>query len=90
MELTVQTTACSCPKCGADINAATSVDGVYAKPAENDLSVCLSCGNMLAFNNDLTLRVLGMEEFLKLDDTIKHTLIKTMLTVGMCNKLHKK
>jgi hypothetical protein len=44
-----------CPKCGYELDAATSmVDNDLPDP--KDYSVCLNCGALLQFDNDLRLQ----------------------------------
>jgi hypothetical protein len=41
----------SCPNCGHAFNAATSMDG--ASPGVDDLTVCIGCGEILKFSQEL-------------------------------------
>lgn len=43
-----------CPTCNTSLNAATGVD-TDAKPENGDISICFGCGEILTFNDDLTL-----------------------------------
>lgn len=44
-----------CPACGYKQDSATSAYGDH-KPKGGDLSICLNCGAIAMFNDDLTLR----------------------------------
>jgi hypothetical protein len=37
-----------------------------ASPRKDDISVCIACGALLVFNEDLTLRLPAEEEYLRL------------------------
>ena len=46
-----------CPGCGMVLDAANAADDTLpARPRPGDLSVCVHCCAMLAYNEDLTLR----------------------------------
>jgi hypothetical protein len=48
-----------CPNCGKVLDAATGVDekGLHQRlPAAGDFTVCIGCGHIMVFANDLTLR----------------------------------
>lgn len=51
----------ACRTCGRPNDRASSLDGSQ-RPGPGDLSICLSCGELSAFNPDLTLRPLTPEE----------------------------
>lgn len=55
-----------CPKCERNIDGATGLVEGTPGPEEGDLSICAYCLTMLVFNEDLSSRVLGPEEFLEL------------------------
>lgn len=52
--LTVRTPACACPKCRHTLDAATDPEGIAA-PKPNDVSVCIWCGEILQFDENLKL-----------------------------------
>ena len=43
-----------CPHCGYKLDAASSMT-MARKPQPDDITICISCGNFLIFNLDLTL-----------------------------------
>jgi hypothetical protein len=48
-----------CPGCGKVLDAATGVDdkGLHQRsPEAGDVTVCISCGHIMVFAHDLTLR----------------------------------
>jgi len=58
---TTRTPLNQCPNCGKDIDSATGMDkGVPPNPG--DLSVCLYCASFLVFNDDLSVRMITLEE----------------------------
>lgn len=57
-----------CPKCGSFLDGASAVDSNEVIPKEGDYSVCLKCGAMLKFGENLKLELLTeaeIEEFRK-------------------------
>lgn len=44
-----------CPSCGSKLNGATDPVG-DATPSSGDITVCLYCGHILVFTDDLRLR----------------------------------
>lgn len=65
MKLTTNATPKSnCPYCGHTMNRATGrADG----PRPGDHSICYECLNLLAFEADLSLRKLTVEEFAEIN-----------------------
>ena len=55
-----------CPACGVEHTAATSLNEDVI-PEEGDVSLCIECGIILAFNKDLTLRLARFEDYNNLD-----------------------
>lgn len=62
--MSYQTPASSCPSCGTTVDASTSVAGDHA-PSPGDVSICMYCGHLMAFADDLTLRPLTDKEMLE-------------------------
>lgn len=57
-----------CPKCGSFLDSASAVDSNKIMPKEGDYSVCLKCGVMFKFGQNLKLELLTkaeIEEFKK-------------------------
>jgi DNA-directed RNA polymerase subunit RPC12/RpoP len=50
-----------CPHCGHHIEAATSFEGKTPTP-DTAVSLCISCGSILRFNQDLTVRLASVDE----------------------------
>lgn len=50
-----------CVNCGKALNGATLTVG-DAAPSAGDLSMCLYCGHLMAYTDDLTLRNLTRQE----------------------------
>jgi hypothetical protein len=48
---------CPCPSCGKALDA-TSEAGGNGAPKPGDITLCIYCGHLMAFANDLTLREL--------------------------------
>jgi hypothetical protein len=52
-----------CLKCNAPLSAATNHNG-DEKPEPGDVSICIACGDITVFSNDLNLRVPTADEWL--------------------------
>ena len=57
----VRTTQCKCPICWKKLDAATATQK-GTKPKAGDATVCICCGALLVFNDDLTVRLPTDEE----------------------------
>ena len=64
-----------CPSCGYKMNAATSLEN-DAVPKSGDFSVCLRCGEILRFDENLLLRVVPLKEWDTLPKYEKEVLLK--------------
>ena len=53
--------SCPCPSCGKALDA-TSEAGGDSTPKPGDITLCIYCGHLMAFADDLTLRDLTGEE----------------------------
>ena len=67
-----------CPKCAEPIDGASAVFDDEPMPVPGDLSVCAHCLTLLEFNDDLTSRVLGIDEFLELPDDTRLELTRAL------------
>ena len=56
-----------CPTCKMTLDCHIPDDGREEGPKPEDLSVCMHCGELLVFNQDLTQRVMPASVFLDLD-----------------------
>jgi hypothetical protein len=52
---TIDTPADKCSSCGYRFNATTDLTG-DAVPRPGDYSICIKCGHLMVFNDDLRLR----------------------------------
>ena len=53
----------SCTACGINHDRASMVNG-EGKPSCGDITVCIDCGHIMAFTNDLTFRELTDKEII--------------------------
>jgi len=53
-----------CLACGEMTDAATAIDPAVAKPKPNDITICLYCGHIMAFDEMLRLRNLTDKEMI--------------------------
>jgi len=63
-----------CPTCKVKLNAATGVldSNWVAKP--KDMSVCINCGEILTFTDDLDLRLADLNDMLAVSNDFKQLL----------------
>lgn len=59
---TVQLRASPCPACGYKLDAASSLDGTLREAGPGDLTICINCGEALAFTRNLGLRKATADE----------------------------
>jgi hypothetical protein len=63
-----------CPECGAPLDAVSSARGGKDPPNAGDVSICIQCGTLLEFNNDISSRKLSPEAFAALPHEYRETL----------------
>lgn len=74
----------NCRNCGHTLDACTAIeDG--ATPSTGDISICLYCGELSAFTEDLTIRKVSKEEFESYDDDLKKEIIKVQALICITN-----
>lgn len=56
-----------CPTCAANLSAATTMDDPTAVPSVGDVSVCLYCGEVLEFTEDMSLKKIDIETLVEAD-----------------------
>jgi hypothetical protein len=56
---------CCCLNCGFELDAAFDTSLVERSPRPGDATICIICGHLMVFGNDLTLRELTDEEIKK-------------------------
>lgn len=63
----------ACTACGKVMDAASCVSGDY-KPDPEDITICIYCGHIMGFTNEMKLRELSLEEWqeIKQDPKIQH------------------
>ena len=71
-----------CETCGQLLDAVTHVNGP-AKPSPGDLSICVYCGTLTVFNNELRRRALTGKEMIAAAGDVRVLAIQTKI------RLHK-
>lgn len=61
--VTKRTATCACPECGIELSGATGWGGRGPEPG--DPCVCIRCGHLMVFNEDLSVREPNDEEILE-------------------------
>lgn len=67
--------ASTCPSCGYRMDRAGNLTGKGA-PEPGDLTMCFGCAEVLAFNDDMTHRVVAPEEFLDLPMEVRRMFLR--------------
>ncbi len=62
MQLSTKTPETKCPACHHKLDGAARVDGDGNTPQPGDVTVCLYCGHICAYGDDLQLRELNDKE----------------------------
>lgn len=65
-----------CPTCAYQLDAALCPDDKYYRPQAGDLSVCLGCGAILRFDQNLKLAAVESLDDLGLDDDLRFSLLR--------------
>ena len=60
-----------CPVCEHIIDGTASVENKNHVPNENDITMCINCASVLAFNADLTVKEMTDNEIADLDHDIR-------------------
>jgi hypothetical protein len=58
----------TCPECGKKLDAATDPTDETNRPKPGDISVCVYCGSLFAFDFDMRLRAVTPEEEMEIMD----------------------
>ena len=66
-----------CPECGEFVDCATHMSGKRIKPKAGDLTLCIACGSILAFAQDLGVVIVD-EDMLKALDEDQADMLKYM------------
>lgn len=61
-----------CPACHEVQNAATCIDDDVARPKPNDFSVCINCGEVLLFNDDMTVRRAELNDLMNVPADVRY------------------
>lgn len=69
-----------CPECGYRMDAATATRG-NARPRPGDLTLCLSCGAILEFDQDVAPVAMPAGRMADLDDDTRHELRRVQLLI---------
>ena len=67
-----------CPKCGVSNDGATDLSNEGNKPKAGDFTICIKCGNIGIFTEDLHVRTAWTDEIDALDEVSKGELGKAM------------
>jgi len=81
--------ALKCPECGAHNDGAAPVDGGTYSPKKDDISLCMYCGSINLFNDDLTIRPIPSELLLEIKKNEPET-YETLMSAVIYIKANKK
>jgi len=77
----------NCPQCNYFMDASTSIDGdENVKPSPGDISLCIKCGAMLDFDDDMKLQFLRQEKFEELDDETRSQILSARAVIKRIKK----
>jgi hypothetical protein len=71
----------SCPQCGKRFDRASSVINDHARPSPGDFSLCIACGTVLRFTDDLSVRLATHDEVAALDPIHRAQVLYTQRVV---------
>lgn len=72
----------NCPQCNYFMDASTSIDGDEdIKPSPGDISLCIKCGAMLDFDDDMKLQFLSQEKFEELDENTRSQIVSARAAI---------
>lgn len=71
---THQTKQVLCPECGYGVDSATNAEDSTDAPRPGDFSICLYCGTILVFTEDLSLRKSAPEDYFDMPDDFRSAL----------------
>lgn len=74
--LSYRTRKSACPCCHRTLDGATKIHGENTAPAAGTLSVCFYCGSFLIFTEDLSMRLMTLEEVGALPDEVRNLLVR--------------
>ena len=77
-----------CPNCGVPLDRVSHAADAKATPSPGDLTVCLYCAHLLAFDDELQMRELTEAE--KVEAAGCPELLRTMEFVRKFNDHHRK
>lgn len=73
---------CQCVVCGYQFDCATKADREQEqRPRPGDFSLCMKCGEVYVFNEDMTVRIPSISDMMKLDQEESNTLTKTQTKI---------
>lgn len=78
-----------CPACGESHHMACSINGIH-KPTPGDITICIDCAHVMAFDNNLLLRNLTKEEEAEIESNLLIKQAKARILLEKLNKLLNK
>ncbi len=74
---TYRTIASTCVKCGEKLDIATSIEN--APPSPGDTSICIYCGNLMEFDEDMQLTELDLDKYVETVTDPQYRLVKNIV-----------
>lgn len=79
----------TCPACGAPLTRATNADpGVTAAPVPGDFTVCIQCGDVLCFGDDMSLHKASPSELRTLHPDDRRVLSRAQAAVHRARRVN--
>lgn len=70
-----------CPTCEYEVDAAMCIGGTDVRPSVGDITLCLKCGEILIFDEDMKVRLPLVVELMNLPPHTEHTLTIAQETI---------
>lgn len=79
-----RTPECRCLDCGTMIDSASAIKDDVIRPKPGDITVCVNCGHIMAFNDDITVRMLTDDEMFEIAGRLDIIMIRQ--AIAQANK----
>jgi hypothetical protein len=71
----------ACPTCKVEVDLGVNMSKTEKEPKPGNIAVCMNCGEILIFNQDMTLRESTLSDILKIRPDIMVQVLECQLAV---------
>ena len=75
-----------CPQCGKKIDAAISASGEHVMPESGDVTICVYCGVLLEYTDQLLVSILPSETLEDMDEEDLEQLLRIQQVIELRNQ----